>query len=188
MKAQVDIVYFELNNWFAGRDYPYEQPFIEWFAKDDIAFENKQFVEDNELCVVCSIVDMSMNYCITAKRSWVEKKCPQLLTKYARFLRYPKDNGTVRGQFGNIFKSYSKENIGRFYQDFDKNSNPVEEVYKDIDDKGNIIEDIKPKSKPKKLSPIKKTSATKKAPTKKLSSKTSTRSTSSTKKKVSKTK
>ena len=30
----MEIVYFELNNWFSGRDYPNEEPFTTWCDDD----------------------------------------------------------------------------------------------------------------------------------------------------------
>ena len=30
----MDIVYFELNNWFSGRDYPNAEPFLSWMEDD----------------------------------------------------------------------------------------------------------------------------------------------------------
>ena len=131
-----EFVYFELNNWFAGRDYPNAEPFITWCEDDkEHGFSNEQFVRENELCVVCSIVDMSFNWCITAKREWVENNCPKLLSDdlttvvmerhykgivtyknetypYSQYLRYPDENGDVYGQFGHKFLPWSRENIG----------------------------------------------------------------------------
>ena len=36
-----EIVYFELDNWFRGRDYPNAEPFISWMHDDlNIRFRN----------------------------------------------------------------------------------------------------------------------------------------------------
>lgn len=129
-----EIIYFELNNWFPVEDYPNAEPFITWCS--DYYLDNEQFVKENELCVVRSVIDMSANWCVTAKRSWVEKVCPKLLsnettstefvkgtfggkeTKYTRtgkyrdFLRFPDKYGMVYGKFGDEFLPWSKENIG----------------------------------------------------------------------------
>lgn len=108
-----DVVYFELNNWFCGRDYPAAEPFISWMSNDlSIKFRNEDWVEENKLCVVESIVDMSSNYCITATKEWVKKNCPTLLTDYQKFLRYPDEYGDVYGRFGCEFLPYKEENIG----------------------------------------------------------------------------
>lgn len=109
----VEIVYFELNNWFSGRDYPDDEPFISWMYDDlKIAFDNKEWVKSNKLCVVSDIVDMSSNYCITATKEWVEQNCPKLLTDYKSFIREENQQGEVYGRFGHKFLSYSDENIG----------------------------------------------------------------------------
>ena len=119
-----DIVYFELNNWFGGIHYPDEEPFISWM--ENFKFEDLNWVIENQLCVHYDLIVMSSNYCITAKREWVEKKCPRLLNDsklYNRFVREPKENNKTYGKFGHIFLEYEPKNIGIFsmYEDvFDK--------------------------------------------------------------------
>lgn len=105
-----DIVYFELNNWFAGRDYPDEEPFASWMGRN--IFENEKWVKENRLCVVAGIVDMSQNFCVTAPREWVERLCPKLLTEHRNFLRHPDEDGDVYGQFDHQFLPYTEENVG----------------------------------------------------------------------------
>lgn len=108
-----EIVYFELNNWFAGEHYPAEEPFITWIGNDlNIYFDNENWVYENKLCVVRNIIDMSVNFCITATKEWVKNNCPRLLTEHIDFLRYPDKDGDVYGQFGDKFLKYSEENIG----------------------------------------------------------------------------
>ena len=110
-----DVVYFELNNWFPGIHYPDEEPYITWLGDDEniIFLDNEQWVIDNKLCVVFYVIDMSLNFLITATKSWVEQNCPTLLTKHAEFLRYPDEDGRVYGRFPHIeFLPYSEENFG----------------------------------------------------------------------------
>lgn len=115
-----DIIYFELNNWFSGRDYPDDEPFISWMSNDlKIPFRSETWVKENKLCVVVSFIDMSQNFCITATKEWVEKNCPKLLTNYTEFLRYPDEDGDVERKFGQWFLPYSEENIGVKYIDDD---------------------------------------------------------------------
>lgn len=116
MFEEKDIVYFELNNWFPGDHYPAEEPFITWIGNDlNIYFNNEEWVKENKLCVVRSIIDMSVNFCVTATIDWVEKNCPKLLTEYKKFLRYSDEDGDVYGQFGDEFLEYSEENFGIEY-------------------------------------------------------------------------
>ena len=113
IRLDKDVVYFELNNWTCGKHYPAEEPFLTWVGNDlNLHFQNEKWVRENKLCVVRSIIDMSVNFCVTATREWVEKNCPKLLTEYSGFLRYPDDDGDVYGRFGDAFLEYSKESIG----------------------------------------------------------------------------
>lgn len=76
-----DIIYFELDNWFCGRDYPNAEPFIGWMGKDaGFCFGDDAWCKENKLCVEAGLIDMSTCFCITATKTWVEKNCPRLLT------------------------------------------------------------------------------------------------------------
>ena len=131
-----ELVYFELNNWFSGRDYPNAEPFITWCGHDmNLYFSNEEWVKENKLVVVESYVDMSVNWCVTATKDWVLNNCPKLLSdestevcfittgkygstknpksySYKSFLRFPDEDGDVYGRFGDKFGEYTKENIG----------------------------------------------------------------------------
>ena len=108
-----DIIYFELNNWDAGSDYPNEEPFLDWMSYNDGGpiFRKNDWTKKNELCVVAFFYDMSQTFCITAKKSWVDKNCPGLL-KYPRFIRKPDKDGETNSRFGGYFKEYKPENFG----------------------------------------------------------------------------
>lgn len=109
----MDIIYFELNNWYAGVDYPADEPFLSWMRDDlNICFRSDNWCKQNKLCVVTECIDMSSNFCITAAKSWVEDNCPKLLTNYEQFLRFPDEDGEVHGRFGTHFLEYSEENFG----------------------------------------------------------------------------
>lgn len=108
-----DIIYFELNNWACGKDYPDEEPFLTWMDDDsDVVFNEDNWFKENRLCVVRSVVDMSLNYCVTASKAWVQENCPSLLTKFQRFLRTPDENGEVFGMWRHKFLPYRAENFG----------------------------------------------------------------------------
>jgi len=110
-----DIIYFELNNWFAGEDYPDADPFLSWLIDDsNQAFRNEKWVKENRLCVVFTPIDMSQNYCITATKDWVLKNCPDLLNdkEFKQFLRFPDEDGNVYSDFGMEFLPYEEENFG----------------------------------------------------------------------------
>ena len=76
-----NIIYFELDNWFAGRDYPNAEPFLTWMRDDlNLKFADDNWCKENKLCVIGGVIDMSVCFCIAALRSWVEENCPKLLT------------------------------------------------------------------------------------------------------------
>ena len=119
-----DIVYFELNDWTPGKDYPDVEPFCSWMQFNEknnynIAFRNEEWIKENKLVVVESLVDMSMNFCISATKQWVDENCPQLLTTYKEFIRKPviEDDyeDLPEGRFGCPFLEYNEENIGYHY-------------------------------------------------------------------------
>ena len=141
-----EIIYFNVNNWFYKKDYPpISEEFSKWICKG--YFMNDEWCKEQRLCVVACNIDMSINYCISAPRSWVEKNCPQLLTddeytyyiiyhkydpktggtieekrtvkkKYSDFVFKPKrEGGTVTGKFGWAFPKYCEENIGVYWCD-----------------------------------------------------------------------
>lgn len=117
--AQEEIVYFELNNWMAGEHYPDEEPFLTWLGDDaNIIFaDNEEWVKENKLCVVFGIIDMSLNFCITATKKWVEENCPRLLTEHTKFLRFPDEDGNVYGRIDQ-FLEYKEENFGVTYSNW----------------------------------------------------------------------
>lgn len=128
-----NVVYFELNNWFGGRDYPDVEPFSTWISTRK--FSDPDWCKENKLAVKFGNIDMSEHYCISASREWVEKNCPDLLSNktfeytiithsangtesnnhtnsFANFLRYPNEDGDVYGKYGWKFNPYTKENFG----------------------------------------------------------------------------
>lgn len=76
-----DVIYFSVNNWFCGRDYPNTPNFRKWLG-DDLkqSFMSDEWCKKNKLCVYQGAIDMSCNYTVSAPREWVEKNCPELLT------------------------------------------------------------------------------------------------------------
>ena len=146
--GDMELVSFELNNWFSGRDYPPEEPFTSWVSHR--AFSNDAWCKKNCLVVLVGNIDMSANWCITATRDWVKEYCPALLydKKYtyktirsgydeklgrvvsteilhdgsmSQFIRYPDEDGEVYGRFGWHFPEYCEENYGvHFYEEDDE--------------------------------------------------------------------
>lgn len=121
-KENDNIVYFELNDWSPGY-HPDVEPFLSWVCmrKDKnyyINFRDEQWVKNNELVIVESLVDMSINFCVSAKRQWVEQNCPELLSKYQEFIRIEEDGDDILyGDYGCPFLKWSKDNIGIHHAD-----------------------------------------------------------------------
>lgn len=113
MTTNQEIIYFELNNWSPGEDYPAVEPFLSWMINDlNIQFRNDDWAKEQKLCILVSIIDMSNNFCISAPKEWVQTNCPSLLTEYTQFLRTPDEDGYIEGRFGDEFLEYSEENFG----------------------------------------------------------------------------
>jgi hypothetical protein len=135
-----EVIYFSVNNWFSGRDYPPTENFKKWLGHDlNQAFRNDEWAKENKLCIYCGLIDMSTNYTIAAPREWVEKNCPELLTddeftyrtcihskdgdkviehkkKYSDFVDKPDKYGDVEDhRFGWPYLEYKPENFGCHY-------------------------------------------------------------------------
>lgn len=66
-----EIVYLELNNWIPSDN---EMGMIEFLDRID---DNE--VREAEVCVAYTVWDLSLNYWVTCKRSWLEKNFPELI-------------------------------------------------------------------------------------------------------------
>ena len=106
-----EIIYFEVNNWFCGRDYPLIEPIKSWVH--DNRFSNDTWCKENKLVVMAGNIDMSMNWLVAAPRKWVEDNCPQLLTDeeygYSTYIWHRDENG----QRADIEQKHTKK-----YSDF----------------------------------------------------------------------
>ena len=114
-----EIIYFELNNWMPNSCYPDAEPFITWVSYKHFNFDNEDWIKENKLVVVRTVVDMSANWCITAIKEWVLNNCPELLTKYTKFLGCSDNDEEL--PYGRIsgcpFYKYTEENIGWHFID-----------------------------------------------------------------------
>lgn len=129
-KTKEKIIYFELNDWVMGEDYPSEEPFIEWICRGKgllpPIFQDSEWVKENKLAVSATTVDMSRNYCISAPKAWVLKNCPNLLEERNVKFVFGKDGEEpVFGRFG-TFVPYDEEHIGKITW-FDEDNNEMEE-------------------------------------------------------------
>lgn len=116
-----NIIYFEVNNWFAGRDYPDCEPFLSWMRDIGSPFCNEDWCKEQKICVVYELIDMSQNFKVTATREWVEQNCPCLLEeKYSQFVHTLKDEyddddteyWETHGYGDGPFLKYCEENFG----------------------------------------------------------------------------
>ena len=135
-----EVVYFELNNWFCGRDYPVGGNLKTWVENGQ--FNNDAWCRENKICVQAGVIDMSENWCITASHDWVKENCPELLSgenfeyiictyscgghtektyigNYSQFLCHEDVYGDVWGRFGWPFLEYAEENFGSHYYEED---------------------------------------------------------------------
>ena len=124
-----EIMYIEINNWSPGETYPIDMLLTEAMADKNCYFQkffsNDEWCKKNKICVHYEMVDMSLNFRITAPRSWVEKYCPTLL-KDDRFIMHPdvenedmypseEDYKAGKSIWGDApFLEYKEENFGAF--------------------------------------------------------------------------
>jgi len=113
----MDVVYFEINNWWRGADYPDTDKFRTWTGNNPdeswhMYFEDERWVKKHQLCVVAERIDMSVNWCVTAPKRWVLDNCPELLVDWKKFLKFPDKDGDVYGRWGTKFLEWKEENIG----------------------------------------------------------------------------
>lgn len=116
-----ELLYIHLNDW---EDFPGE-PVDSWLdmMDDNFKFDIKndkciQWAKDNRLVVTISALDMSINVCIIATKSWVEKNCPcLLLPENESFLNDVFDDevyGKVEN-WGQPYLEYKEENFGMWW-------------------------------------------------------------------------
>ena len=116
----------------SGEYYPPTENFDKWMGDDlNQAFTNDDWCKENKLCIYYGVVDMSINYTVSASREWVEKNCPELLTddeyilediehkkKYSDFVYTPEEGEDLpdNDYIGNMpFREYCEENFGCEY-------------------------------------------------------------------------
>lgn len=109
-----DVVYFELNNWMAGKDYPNCDPYKSWMNDFNLYdfLGNDEWCKKNKLCVRYYDIDMSVNFLVSAPKDWVERYCESLLEQDRSFVRKPDKTKVVRGRNGKEFLKYNVENYG----------------------------------------------------------------------------
>ncbi len=134
-----EIIYFEINSWFSGRDFP-DDPIFKVWVRDD-QFGDDDWCKKNKLCVMKGPIDMSISWCVAAPKEWVLENCPDLLSDkrmtftlctygfggekretytkgYADFLCHPNQEGKVYSRIGHwLFPEYCPENYGVTWND-----------------------------------------------------------------------
>lgn len=146
----MEIIYFEVNNWFVGRDYPVDDPFGEWtngkvkpeYVKPILTDDT--WAKENKICIKYGPYDMSICYFVTAPLEWVKENCPCLLKpENEKFICKPEKEGELPkgwlGKKNTLFLEYKEENFGSkwinddgddpfgFYMDYDYNEDEEEE-------------------------------------------------------------
>lgn len=81
-----DLIYFSVDDWSCGEDYPDKEPFITWFTSNyenpnhiTYKFEDDKWCKENKLVVVCTLLDLSLNFNIIAAKEWIERNCPYII-------------------------------------------------------------------------------------------------------------
>lgn len=115
-KFGVKVVYFEVDNWYCGSDYPNTPTFIKWMSNDlKLQFNNDSWCKENHLCVYAKCVDMSQDFTVSATEDWVKENCPELLNNEdcKKFVKGISDDldDIPDAKFG-VFREYCEENFG----------------------------------------------------------------------------
>lgn len=114
------VIYFSVNNWFSGRDYPDTPNFRKWLGNDlKQSFMSDEWCKENKLCVYQGAIDMSCNYTVSAPREWVEKNCPEILTdkEYTYYTMVHRPTGKKKLFGGYKYEDVKVENKKK-YSDF----------------------------------------------------------------------
>lgn len=77
----MELIKFTLNDWLIGYDYPSIEPIKTWLSNDKMFMYlgNDAWCKENKLSVIIGSVDMSIDFCITAPKDWVENVCPWVI-------------------------------------------------------------------------------------------------------------
>lgn len=113
-----DVVFFSVNNWFCGRDYPKTDNFKKWLVDDlNLSFRNDEWCKTNKLCVYWGDIDISVNFTVSAPREWVENNCPELLTddEYTYIVRETRHKKHIFGKPEVVWKDVENK---KKYSDF----------------------------------------------------------------------
>ena len=119
----VEVVHFEVTYDEPIGKFPRSEPFLTWMKSDPdsgmelgVFFIKEYWCILNHLCVVTQIVDdISINFCVTATKKWVKKKCPVILD--SEFIVKPNKDGDYVGSLGNLFLDWNSDNWGIYYID-----------------------------------------------------------------------
>ncbi len=154
-----DIVYFSINDWFQGLDYPPDEIFAKWVGLNS-PLSDGAWCKEHKICVKHGCIDMSQNWCVSAPRSFVEEYCPKLLTdeeytyetllhtkgetilninknRYSNFVYTPDKYGDIEDRFGWAFLEYNEDNFGvTWYEE-----NPIDYDVDEEDDDINSDDD-----------------------------------------------
>ena len=115
-------VYFELNNWMSGRDYPNTEPFRSWLH-DDLhqTLTDDEWAKKNKLCIVAYYYDMSVNYLISATKDWVLENCPDLLSDKGYDVTFQRSG--ISGDWEDVVEHHSFKEFLRFPEPEDQDEN-----------------------------------------------------------------
>ena len=142
-----EVIYFSVNNWFAGRDYPNTPTFREWMKDDlNLKLRDDDWAKENKLCIYYGVIDMSQNFTVSAPKEWVEKNCPEIIGSEFEYKPRSWEYVPSPDKHGMPFQEYKECNFGSSfydteYWDDDEDEEEDEEELDCIDDCENDDED-----------------------------------------------
>ncbi len=111
-----DIIYFSVNNWSCGKDYPNTKKFKEWLGDDlNLSFNSDSWAKENKLCIYSGCIDMSTNFTVSAPKEWVLDNCPEIIDSEFQYLPEPGEDMPDCDRFDMPFREYTEDNFGSEY-------------------------------------------------------------------------
>ena len=113
MKENKQLVYFTVDNWSPGVDYPRCDNFENLYREDldAFAFIDNEYCKENKLAVYCTTLDMSIAFTVVAPIGWCVKNSPEIIGSYWDETAKPGKNNWKESIYGLPYPEYKEKNF-----------------------------------------------------------------------------